>query len=609
MLASFVILGFLIYSNTLNVPFHFDDQLIIQQNPHVRLSSLSFKDIWAAGVKSYASNRPIANISFALNYYFHQYNVVGYHVINITIHILTGMLLYLFIRTTLNLPALGFGNASRFWIAFFAALLWLVHPIQTQSVTYIVQRMNSMAAMFYVLSFLLYVKGRVVREKQKRWPWFAGCAFSGVLAIGSKEVAVTLPFFMLLYEWYFFQDLSKAWFRRHLCYMVGALILLGFFVFLYLGTDPFDSILSGYKHRDFTLTERVLTEFRVVIHYMSLLLYPRPSRLNLDYDFPLSHSLMEPVTTLFSVGVLVGLVGLAICIAKKERLISFCILWFLGNLVMESSVIALEIVYEHRAYLPSMFFFLLIIVLAYRFVKQQKAIIAVLSVSVMLFCVWTYERNSIWTDPVTLWRDCVNKSENKPRPHNNLALALYEQGRLDEAIVQCSEALRIKGDHPEIHNTLGAALAAGGQLDEAISHYLQALRIRPDYADAHNNLAAAMYAQGRLDDAMSHYSAALRIQPSSAQVHNNLGLVFARQGRLNAAIAQFREALRIMPAYAEGHNNLGTALHRQGKLAEAINHYNEALRIEPGYEEARRNLGIAMKEAGKAGRAPNSVTR
>ncbi len=160
----FVILGFGIYSNTLEAPFIFDDTIGIQDNPHIRMTKLTFKEIGKAGFKS-SSSRPIAFITFALNYYFHQYNLTGYHVVNITIHILTGFFLYLFIKATLSMPLLRPKYDYPDLIAFFTALVWLVHPVHTQSVTYIVQRLNSMAAMFFVLSLLLYVKGRISQRQ------------------------------------------------------------------------------------------------------------------------------------------------------------------------------------------------------------------------------------------------------------------------------------------------------------------------------------------------------------------------------------------------------------------------------------------------------------
>ena len=157
---------------------------------------------------------------------------------------------------------------------FFTVFIWLVHPVQTQSVTYVVQRMNAMAAMFYVMSFLLYVKARLAEGKQKRWLLFLGCILAGILALGSKEIAATLPFFIFLYEWYFFQDLSLIWLKRHFFAIIGISTLFIIVLFMYMGKHPIAFILSGYQIRDFTLMERVLTEFRVVIFYMSLLIFP-----------------------------------------------------------------------------------------------------------------------------------------------------------------------------------------------------------------------------------------------------------------------------------------------------------------------------------------------
>ena len=595
----FVILTLLIYSNTLEVPFYFDDEQNIDENPFVWLTNLTFQDITRAASESPVANRPIANISFALNYYFHQDNVIGYHAINIFIHLLAGILLYFFIKTTLSIPSLRSRYQRHSSIAFFAALLWIVHPIQTQSVTYIVQRMNSMAAMFYVLSFLLYVKGRLVKQKQKSWPRFAGCALSGILAVGSKEIAVTLPFFVLIYEWYFFQDLSTAWLKRHLPCITGTFIGIGLLVFWYLGSNPLEAILSGYAYRDFTLKERILTEFRVAIHYTGLLFYPHPCRLNLDYDFPVSHSLLDPITTFLSMGAIVVLIGLAFLIAKKERLISFCILWFLGNLAIESSVIPLEIIYEHRIYLPSMSFFLLIVGLAYRYIQRDWAIIGVLGAASLVLCFWTYQRNSVWREPVTFWKDCSHKSPKKARPHNNLGVALAEQGRLEEAIGHYAKALQIKPCLVEAHNNLGRALAKQGRFEEAIGHYSKALQIKPDYAMAHSNLGVALAEQARFEEAISHFSEALEIKPNYAKAHSNLGVALMRQGNFKEAISHYAKALQINPNYADVHNNLGIALAGQGKMEEAMAQFREALRIRSDHADAHNNLGSALALRGK----------
>ena len=527
----FAIVALLVYSANLEGPFVFDDTVHIPDNPHIRLQSLSLKDMVRAGFESLNKNRPVANISFALNYYFHKYDVMGYHLVNILIHVMTGILLYFFTKTTLSLPPLRSRYESHGWIAFFTALIWLVHPIQTQSVSYIVQRMNSMAAMFYILSFLLYVRARLADEKRKKRVLLAGCILAGILALGSKEIAATLPFFILLYEWYFFQDLNWTWLKRHLFIFAGVLVLLAIVAFVYLGASPLERILESYNTRDFTLAQRVLTQFRVVIFYISLLIFPYPSRLNLDHHFPVSHSLLDPLTTILSIGVVIGLIGVACHMAKRNRVLSFCILWFLGNLLIESSVIGLELVFEHRNYLPSMLVSLMAVTLAHRHTRAKWLGFGVTCAVVMVFSFWAHERNTVWSDDVTLWRDSVNKSPQKARPHYSLAHALERQGRREEAI----------------------------------SHNEEALRIKPDYAKAHYNLANALVRQGRLEEAISHYEEALRIRPGFAKANNNLGVALARQGDLKEAIRHFSEALRIKPDFAEARQNLEQGLQRMGK--------------------------------------------
>jgi len=608
---------FLIYSNNLNGPFVFDDEKCIKDNFHIRLTKLTLEGIKKAGFESHHSNRPLANISFALNYYFHQYRLKGYHLVNNIIHIATGIFLYLFLKSTLSIPSLrslyGYHQpqnqhsnldlprsfisslrSSILWIPFFAASIWLVHPIQTQSVSYIVQRMNSMATMFYILSLLLYVKARLSEKKNKTRFFIIGSLFSGLLALGSKEISATLPFFIFLYEWYFFQELSWTWLKRHLSLLIGTVILIVLLSFIYLGTHPLEGILSSYESWHFTLTQRLLTQFRVVTFYISLLIFPHPSRLNLDHDFLVSNSLLDPITTLLSIGFISGLIGFAIYMAKKEPLFSFCIFWFLGNLVIESSIISLEIIFEHRTYLPSTLLILMLIILLYRHTKPKWLSIGVLSVVVIVFSVWTYERNNVWSDSVSLWKNCVAKSPKKARPHHNLGLALAKQGRFDEAISQYSEAMQINPGNSLLYNSLGNALASQGKLQEAIHHYNLALKINPDYGMANNNLGFALARQGHFKEAIDHYNEAIRINPMDETAHDNLGFAFLRLGNLNKAVHHYSEALRIKPHSSKAHNNLGHALARQGKLNIAIPLYHQALRINPNDVLAHNNLGLAF---------------
>jgi len=615
----FVVLGFGIYSNTLEAPFHFDDEPDIIENSHIRITNLSFNAIKNAGFNNFDSSRPIAYISFAINYYFHQYNPKGYHVVNIIIHILTGILLYLFIKTTLSIPisksscTLIPQSLNPAFIAFFAALIWLVNPVHTQSVTYIVQRENSMASMFFILSLWLYAQGRMIKHLQltsrqhdksstldtntlaiKRKTafsfqllipglYFSGAFLSWVLALGCKQTAATLPFFIFLYDWYFFQDLNKDWLKRQLNYLLVVFVLFGLIAFLYLGLNPLEKITSiaDYANKEFTFAERVLTQPRVVLYYLSLLFFPHPARLNLDHNFPLSHSLIDPVTTLLSLCIIFGLIGLAVYTAKKERLLSFCILWFFGNLVIESSVIPLAIIFEHRTYLPSMLVWLLAVTLGYRYIKHKWSGVALVLVAAIVFSFWTYQRNSVWKDPVALWSDCVEKSPQKSRPHNNLGAALDEQDRTEEAIEHYLQALRIKPDNEKAHNNLGNALDKQGHTEEAVEHYLQALRIKPDFEKALNNLGTALEKQGRTEEAIEHYLQALRIKPDYVDAHYNLGLALYKQGRTEEAIEHYLQALSIEPEFIEALNNLALTYMVKNENDKALALFTKLTALQP----------------------------
>jgi tetratricopeptide (TPR) repeat protein len=590
MLFCLVGLVFLIYANSLHGPFVFDDMRNIEYNSHIRLTQLTFDGLRKAGFDSYSSSRPIANISFALNYYFNGKDTFGYHLVNTLIHATAGIFLYFFIKTTLSLPALRSRYEMQKWIAFITALIWLVHPLNTQSVTYIVQRMNSMAAMFYIMALFFYAKGRLAQVKNRRWLWLGGCAMAGILSFGSKQTAATLPFFIFLYEWYFFQDLSWSWLKRNILPVAGVLFLFGVLALLYMGVHPLERILNGYNGRDFTLLQRVLTEFRVVIFYISLLMFPHPSRLNLDRDFSLSHSLIDPFTTVLSIAAIAFLVGLACYLAKKQRLASFCILWFLGNLIIESSVIALEIIFDHRTYLPSMLVCLMAVVILYPRMRPKWLALATLSAVVLFFSFWTYERNTVFRDHIALWGDCAAKSPAKARSHLNLGTAFARQHNYEQALVHFYETLRLRPYFSEAHYRMANALASLGRMDDAMDHYKDALKIKPDDARTHFKLADVLDQKGRHQEAIEHYQEALRHKPGYVQAHNNLGAILASHGRLEEAIGHFTRVMKIRPNDVEPYFNMGNATASLGRYKEAAAYFSKALQINPRYSEAQRNL-------------------
>ncbi|MDH3393416.1 MAG: tetratricopeptide repeat protein [Desulfobulbaceae bacterium] len=593
----FIGLGGILYANTLAVPFYFDDIANVRENIHIRTGEISLSSLWQAGTDSLIRTRPLANISFALNFALHRYHVAGYHLVNIFIHILTGIFLSLLFQTILQSPALAdrYKSHARV-VALAAAAYWFANPVHTQTVTYIVQRMNGMATLFYACSLWLFLRGRMATDGRPAWPWLTGAALTGLLALASKEIAVTLPFMMFLAEWYFIHDLDRGWLKRRIPHILALLAFVILITLLLLGGNPLQGLLSGYAQRDFTLTERLLTELRVVVYYLGLLLYPAPSRLNLDYDFPLSHSLLSPPTTIASGAVLLLLLITAVLLAKRARLYSFAVLWFLGNLFIESSVVPLEIIFEHRTYLPSMFVALLVITTGYRFIRQPRLAVGVLVATLCLFSFWTVSRNTLWRDPVLLWTDCATKSPNKSRPHNNLSVALREKGLWEQAFAESQTALRLNPQSLRGQVNLGNLYSDKKMWQQAEAAYRQVLLQKPDYAEVYVSLGNIYAAQKKLAQAAGFFQKALALDPDSVRARTNLASILAYQGRTQEAIVEFEKARALSPGNNDILFNLGLAYERQGRYAEAVRAFAEAVYANPTDKQAAAKLDATKRK-------------
>jgi len=648
----------LLYLPSLDAPFVFDDEWNITRNEHIQVKELTIKNLVAAGTRSVNFKRPLANISFALNYYISEFDVRAYRVVNILIHIINGWLVYWFVlmtmaivgRSAATLESTGNRNGSdgeagartaqtahrnTHFFAFATALIWVVHPLQTQSVIYIVQRMNSMAVLFYLASLCLYIAGRLQRRRNRRWACFITAIVAWIAAITSKEIAATLPVVVILYEWFFFQNSSLVWMKRCAKYAVPVICGFGVVTVIYMRGNPFDSIRSGYQRRDFTVNERVLTQFRVVVRYLTLIGYPHPRRLNFDYDYPLSKSLFRPLTTLMSLAVIIFLFWLSWFLwRRRQALLSFCVLWFFIHLVIESSIIPLEIIYEHRTYLPSVG---VLMALAYGFhcgtskVRWLRPVAAVAVICVLAF--GTHLRAGVWADEIALWRDGIEKSPNKARlrvnygivlterrmfkeaeeqflaalqmlprsrkAHNNLGFIYSEQGRIDEAIHHLRKAIVIRPRYLEAHVNLGTALRRKGLIEEALKHYRLALAIDPSYQEVHFNLCDTLSQIGQVEKALEHCREATRLRPHSPSSYNALGQALAKAGDVDEAAKHLQRAVGLNADFWGAHHNLGIVRSKQGRIEEAIGHYRDAIRLSPDFVEAHNNLGIALRKNGR----------
>jgi len=539
-------------------------------------------------------------MSFALNYYFGGLDTFGYHLVNVIIHILNGLTLFLLSYTILTLPFHeGKERENALMIAFLGSLLWLTHPVQTQAVSYIYQRLASLTAFFFLLSLLCYIKGRATQTKT-RAAFFVFAILFGLCALFTKQNAATLPFFIILSEFFFFQTQPFKLDRKKLIFLI---LFAGLFILIagiYLRSDFISRIAMGYEKREWTMLERVLTQPRVVIFYLSLLIFPHPSRLNLDHDFAISHSLFSPFTTFLSLIFIMGSIGFAIFLMRRNRLVSFALFWFFGNLVIESSILPLEMIFEHRAYLPSMGVITLIIALCFHLSKREweKWVTALIIPFILLFSYWTYERVPVWGNTLALWSDASKKSPNKARPHDGLGFAYAEKGMWDEAISEYKKALTINPLYAKAYNDLGVAYIKKGMWDKAILVCKKALSCNLNFAEAHNNLGTAYVKKGAMDEAISEYEQALAIDSHYVNARNNLGSVYIKKGLLDEAISQFKKVIALHPDYAKAHYNLGTSYAKKRQWDEAIVEYKQAININPDYAEVHINLAVAYYSKG-----------
>ena len=553
-----------IYSNTFDASWHFDDELNILKEKSLHLNEISWektKKIFLfmpdEGNRIY---RPAARLSFALNYYFGQDGVFGYHIVNLCIHFLASIFLFLFISHSLNLPLVKakYGPSS-YSIALLASILWAINPMQTQAVTYIVQRMASMAGMFYIVSMYFYLKGRISQNRLPRIIHFFFCFATAILAFASKENAAMLPISIFLLDLFLIQGLQRKNIKKNV-YVFLALILIPLTLALVIrGPSIFspNHLLSSYAAREYTLLERLLTGPRVVLFYITLLFYPMPGRLNLLHDISISKSLIHPPTTLLAILFIFLIIGITIINSRRWPLVSYCVLFFFLNHLIESTIFNLELIFEHRNYIPSMLLFVPVAILIVRGINifsYKKTMQAVFCIFIILVLIGqghsTFMRNFAWKTDESLWLDTMNKSPNLPRPHHNLGKYYSTLGQREKEIAEYELALALEsGPHGETrhvtHYNLGLAYSTLNKGEEAIGHFKKAIEMYPGFSDAYNNLAAILIKNRKYDEAFDYLIKALTYNDKDPAAHHNLGLVLLKKRRLEEAVSEFKKSLAI----------------------------------------------------------------
>lgn len=368
--AALSLLGLLLicYWNSFNASWQYDDYPNILHNDRVKATQLDVDQLRLslnAGQPHQIIARPLAYLTFAINFRIGEEDVFGYHLVNFIIHWISSVFLFLWVQGTLTLPIFrGSYNDKATLIAWIAASFWACHPIQVTAVTYIVQRMTSMEGMFYVMAMFGYMVGRRAEKGKKRYIIaYAFCAVSTVGALLTKENAILLVYSLLLYDLFFFQKMELR--------SVGKTALIGLIMTMFLCAlsllylDP-QHLFKPYENRPFTMPERLMTQPRVLLLYLSLIALPMTMRMSILHDVAISHSLIDPWATFPALVGVSGTIVLLCVLSRKYRLLAYGGFFFFLNHAVESSFLNLELVYEHRNYVPSMFVFVPIAVSAVR---------------------------------------------------------------------------------------------------------------------------------------------------------------------------------------------------------------------------------------------------
>lgn len=625
------------YSNALTTPFVFDDHVNIEESPSIR----QLWPIWEVFSQqspqgAYVHGRPVVNLSLALNYAVGGLHTLPYHLTNLAIHILAGLTLLEIVRRTLALPSLD-GRYERIAtpLAFAIAAIWALHPLQTQAVTYVIQRYESMMGLFSLLSLYCVIRSDSSSQPRR---WTVAAVVACFLAMGCKEVAASLPLVILLYDRAFLAGtFRQAWRRRQGLYLGLLAAWLGLAALLVVSGGR--SQWSGFALPIHPL-DYAMTQFGVILHYLRLSFWPYPQVF--DYAWPIAETWGQVLPGAVVVLGLLAATAYALIRWPKWGLVGA---WFFLILAPSSSVMPIaDMAFEHRMYLSLaavavmavlavhqfftwLFDALRVSPLAARWVEAAIAAVVLVALGAA-----TYARNQVYHSERSLWQDVVEKAPHNARAHNNLgnmllkagqpeeaithyrkaleisprfvnahcnlATALLDQGKIEEAIAECQKAIEIDPQCARAYGNLANILVRQNRLDEAMLQFRKAIRLDPTLVDLHNKWASALATQGKLDEAVARYRKALEVNPNSVEALNSLADLLAKQGKTEEVVALCRKALKLNPDLAEAHSNLAGALLKQGNFEEAILLCQQALELDPQLAEAHSNLGSALFKQG-----------
>lgn len=618
------VLSSVVYVNSFHNSFHFDDQHYIVANTYIRdlsnIPSFFTGTKFSSFEKEFAAHyRPILVTSYAVNYAIGGLKPVGYHIVNLLFHIGSAFLIFLILQAMLGRskqqippnPPLVKGGWGDFFIALAAALIFAVHPFNSETVNYITARSSVMCAFFYLLAFWCWINYRqlAVSSKPLAVPahsslltanYYAGSLLAFILAILTKEIAITLPVMLLIYDIYFVRKDGVGLLSPHSSSRPSSLslqpsvfsLIKVYLPYVGLVALPYlvfrSSVLKWILGRNADLYSNLITQPKVLLKYLQLMFFP--AGLTID------HIILTP-STLFDVYFILSTVALllilfsAYLLLKRDRewrVLSFFILWYFITLLPTTLIPLNAVLQENRGYLAGIIFpvFAGIILLK----LPQRISILFLVILISFYSIVTIKANSYWKNEFTLWKRAVDISPSSPRSHDNMGLAYMGMGDYDRAISEFEHTLRLNPLYFLAYYNAGVAYQLQKRFDMAIVNYEKCVKLNPDFFRVYYNLGIVYKKTGELDKAIAVYERAILIDPRHSFVYNNLGIALTEKGDLEKAESFFKQAININPGYAKAYYNLGSLYYKIKRYDLAIEAFNSAIQLEPDYKEAKDML-------------------
>jgi len=603
------LITFVVFLPTLQNGFvNWDDGSHLLENPHYR--GLGWEQLrWMFTTCHEGSCMPLNWVTYGLDYTLWGMNPVGYHLTSLLFHVANAALFYFL---SLRLIRLGVGDRTGLATvsirvaAGFSALFFSLHPLQVEAVGWITGREIAIAGFFFFLTLICYLRAAETESTgASRWRWTGAAWILYAMCLLSKEVALMLPFALLILDVYPLRRLGGGQGRWFGSQVRGVLWEKIPFLLLALAVGVRATLEKQQQGILYPMTAYGFPPRFAQVLY-SLAFYPWKTVIptGLSPLYP-----VHPFTGLWNLSVLLSgafvfSLTVVLFIARRRWPAGLAAWLFYGVLLMPLSGIVAFGPYraaDRFSYVPSLGWSVLLgtgLFYCWQLWNSgrlgRRTLVLGQSFAVLLLIALgtlTWGQTQIWRNSETLWRHALALEERSSFAHNNLALALAERGALEEAINRFRRAVQIDPMFVEAHTNLGNFLAAKGSAQEAIAHLLKALEVDPAFAGAHNTLGNILANRGELDEAVEHFRKGLQANPKSAMINYNLGRALAKQGNLPEAMAHYRKALEINPADADVHNNLGLLLADRGSLDQAIEQFHQALRVSPSYSKAYFNLG------------------